>query len=314
MEKKNKYFKGPANVVYNIDGSSYGMDDSLVDAIRTSIRARVQAGTLVIPRLPQVAGRILQLAQNPDAPVRDVTKAIMSDPALAARVLAIANSAAYASTGHVEGLESALTRLGMKAVVNIVFTESVQTKVFPARAYRELLEQSWKLSLGSAIACEALARVTGLERQAAFLIGLLHDTGKPTLVNTITEYEKRNQGRALGSELVEVVLSQLHEEIGAYVLEQWGMPQPIVDGAREHHRYAGAGQSRPAQKLIHAANLICRHLGIGDAQDGVSFNLERVFLDLGLTDLARMDRILEVVQQQMDAMLEGFGKAAAAQS
>lgn len=113
---------------------------------------------------------------------------------------------------------------------------------------------------------------------------------------------------------MEVVLSQLHEEIGAYVLEQWGMPQPIVDGAREHHRYAGAGQSRPAQKLIHAANLICRHLGIGDAQDGVSFNLERVFLDLGLTDLARMDRILEVVQQQMDAMLEGFGKAAAAQS
>ena len=313
MEKRNRYFKGPANVVYNIDGSSYGMDDSLVDAIRTSIRGKVQGGSLVIPRLPQVAGRILQLAQDADAPVSEVTKAIMGDPGLAARVLAMANSAAYGGAGHVEGLETALTRLGMKTVVNIVFTESVQTKVFPARAYRELLEQSWRLSLGSAIACEALARVTGLERQAAFLLGLLHDTGKPTLVNTITEYEKKNQGRALGEELVEIVLSQLHEEIGAYVLEQWGMPAPIVEAAALHHRYAEA-QAKPSQKLIFAANLICKHLGIGDVHEGVAFNLERVFGDLGLTDLTRVDKILEAVSKQMEAMLAGFGGAAASKA
>ncbi|MFN8177617.1 MAG: HDOD domain-containing protein [bacterium] len=313
MEKR-KYFKGPANVVYNIDGSSYGMDDSLVDAIRTSIRGKVQSGTLVIPRLPQVAGRILQLAQNPNAPVGEVTKAIMGDPGLAARVLSIANSAAYGGSAHVEGLEAALTRLGMKTVCNIVFTESVQTKVFPARAYRELLEQSWRLSLGSAIACEALSRVTGIERPAAFLVGLLHDTGKPTLVNTITEYEKKNQNRPLGEEMVEIVLSQLHEEIGAYVLEQWGMPTPIVDGARLHSRYAGESQSTPSQRLLYAANLVCRHLGIGDVHDGVSFNLEQVFLDLRLSDLAKMERILEAVQHEMAAMLEGFGSVAAARS
>jgi HD-like signal output (HDOD) protein len=214
----------------------------------------------------------------------------------------------------VESLESALTRLGMKTVCNIVFTESVQTKVFPARAYRDLLEQSWRLSLGSAIACEALSRVTGLERQAAFLIGLLHDTGKPTLVNTITEYEKKNQNRPLGDEMVEIVLSQLHEEIGAYVLEKWGMPAPIVEGARLHSRYEGESQSKPAQKLLYAANLVCRHLGIGDVHDGVSFNLEQVFLDLRLTDLAKVEKILEAVQHEMAAMLEGFGSVAVARS
>jgi HD-like signal output (HDOD) protein len=314
MEKRNKYFKGPANVVYNIDGSSYGMDDSLVDAIRASIRGKVQAGTLVIPRLPQVAGRILQLAQNPHASVREVGDTIMGDPSLAARVVSLANSAAYGGAGRVEGLEPALTRLGMKNVCNVVFTESVQTKVFPARAHRELLEQSWRLSLGSAIACEALARVTGLERQGAFLIGLLHDTGKPTLVHTIQEYEKKNQGRALGEELVEIVLSQLHEEIGAYVLEQWGMPEAMVEAARLHHRYPGAAQTKPAQKLIHAANLICRHLGIGDAQDGVAFNLERVFLDIGLADQAKVEKILETVTRETEAMLEGFGGVAASRA
>ena len=74
----------------------------------------------------------------------------------------------------------------------------------------------------------------------------------------------------------EIVLSQLHEEIGAYVLEHWGMPAPIVDAARLHSRYAGESQSKPAQKLLYAANLVCRNLGIGDVHDGVSFNLEQV--------------------------------------
>lgn len=162
------------------------------------------------------------------------------------------------------------------------------------------------------MACEALARVTGIERPAAFLVGLLHDTGKPTLVHTILEYERKNQGRALGEELVEIVLSQLHEEIGAFVLEQWGMPAPIVEAARLHHRYPGKAQARPAQALLCAANLVCRHLGIGVDQEAVAFNLDRVFLDLELTDLTRVERIVEDVDRQTEAMLAGFAERAAA--
>jgi HD-like signal output (HDOD) protein len=311
MNERRKYFKGPSNVVYTIDGASYGMDDRLVEAIRASIRAQVEKGSLVVPRLPGVAGRILQLSQRPDVDIGVASDAVKGDPLLAARVLTLANSAALGGTGQVRSLDAAILRLGLRKLRDVVFAESMQTKVFPARAYRPLLEQSWRRSLGAAVACEAISGMTGVEREAAFLIGLLHDTGKPTLVNTITEYERKNGGRPLGDELVEIVLSQLHEEIGAHVLAQWQMPAPVVDAAGMHHRYLDSARATPAHRVIYAANLVCDHLGIGDEQRGVYFNTERVFADLGLS-LDRVEKMLESVQRDLEALLAGFGAPAAA--
>ena len=263
LTKRKNFYKGRSNVVYNIDGASCGMDERLVDAIRTSIGAKMERRSLVIPRLPRVAGRILQLSQDSDVQVKDFAEAVMSDPVLAARVLVLANAAAHGSP--VKGLDAAIVRLGLTKLRDLVFAESIQTKVFPARAYRELLEQSWRLSLGAAVACEAISKAAGADCEGAFLFGLLHDIGKPTLVHTILEYERKNEGRAMGEELVEIVLSQLHEEIGAYVLEQWGMPEGTVETARVHHRYQEAAKEGVAHRVIYAANLICQQLGVGAA-------------------------------------------------
>ena len=310
METPRKFHKPPSNTVYDIDGVSYGMDADLVQAIQASIRTRLQSGTLEIPRLPQVAGRMLQLSQDSDVDFDEVTQVIMTDPALAARMLSIANSASYAGNAQVGGLDAALMRLGLKTVCNIVFTESLQTKVFSARSYRALVEQSWRLSLGCAIACENLSRATGIERESAFLLGLLHDTGKPTLVNAVADYERKNQGLALGDASVEILLSQLHEETGAHVLGQWGMPAPIVEAAGSHSRYRGAARAKPPEQLVYAALLVCQHLGVGQEQREIAFNLEHVFVDLGLGEPGVMDPIVESIASDLDQLTSGLGISA----
>ncbi|MBZ0270228.1 HDOD domain-containing protein [bacterium] len=303
--KPKSYYKGPSNVVYNIDGTSCGLDEHLVDAIRASLREKMEKRALEIPRLPTVAARILQLSQDPDVLVSDVTNAIISDPVLAARVLKIANAAA--SGGEVRGLEPAIMRIGLRKLRDLVFAESMQAKVFPARAYRPLLDASWRVSLGAAITCEILSKMTGIEREGAFLMGLLHDIGKPTLVMAIMEYERKNGGAPIGEELVELVLSQLHEEIGGYVLQQWGMHEMIVAGARAHHRYDESRSAPPGHRLIHAANRICEHLGVGSEQSPVSFSVERVFLDLGAPIIDKIDGIVEAVSRDLESLLTGFG-------
>jgi HD-like signal output (HDOD) protein len=308
--EKKKFHRPPANIVYDIDGASYGLDDGLVEAIKSSISARLQSQTLEIPRLPQVAGRILQLSQSPTTEVGDIVEVLSTDPLLAARVLTLTNSAAYGTTQRIEGLKPALMRLGLNAVRDLVFAESIRVRIFSARSYRSILEDSWKLSLGTAIACEAMSRATGLEREGAFLVGLLHDTGKPVLVNAVSEIEKKNQGRALGQEIVEILLSQLHEEIGGYVLERWEMPASFVRAAGEHHRYRGAAHTTDGQRLVFAGNLVCRHLGIGDVQKEVNFTVEHVFADLGLNDLARIEPMLENVKAGVEQMLVGLKDAA----
>ena len=312
MQDKKKFYRPPANLVYNIDGASYGLDDGLVEAIKDHIRRRIESKTLEIPKLPQVAGRILQLSQNPDTTIDEIGQVITTDPALATRILVIANSAAYAGGDRVEGLEPALMRLGSRVVQDMVFAESVRMRIFSSRSYRAILEESWKLSLGTAVACEALSLATGLERECAFLLGLLHDTGKPVLVSAVSEFEKQNGGRPLGQEVVEILMSQLHEEIGAYVLSGWGMSPAIVSAAGAHHRYQGGAKAAATHRLVYAGNLICQHLGIGDIQRDIDFSIEHVFADLDLADVARMSPILDTVTREVECLLAGLHEAEAA--
>lgn len=306
---RKKYNTGPKNIVYEIDGSSYGLDDGLVAAIRASIAERLKTNQLEIPRLPQVAARIMQLSQNPETGLDDLVETISTDAGLATRVLVLANSAAYAGGQRVDGLQQALMRLGFNAVRDMVFAESIRMRIFSARAYRALLEESWKLSLGTAIACEALSKETGIERESAFLLGLLHDTGKPVLVHAVSEIERANKGQSLGVEMVEILMSQVHEEIGAHVLERWGMPAPFVEAARDHHRYKSTSAT-PAQRLVHAGNLVCQHLGLGDIEKDVTFSLERVFCDLDLGSEEKMLPIVETVREGVERMMSGLQDAA----
>jgi HD-like signal output (HDOD) protein len=303
---RNKFHKPPANIVYQVDGASYGIDDQLVEALKAHIRRRLESKTLEIPRLPQVAGRILQLSQDPDTTVDEVVQVVATDPVLAARLLVIANSPACGGGDRVDGLQPALMRLGSRIVQDMVFAESVRMRIFSARAHRGILERSWKLSLGTAVACDVLSAETGIERDGAFLLGLLHDTGTPVLVNAVAESEKQNRGVALGEEMVEILIGQLHEEIGAYVLGDWGMSPAVVEAAGGHHRYAGP-RATPAQRLVFAGNLLCRHLGIGDEKREVNFTIEHVFTDLGLGDQARMEPIVESVGRSAGGMLSGLG-------
>ncbi len=302
MLTQKKFHKPPANVVYRVDGVSYGVDDALAEALQGHIRRKLEARTLEIPRLPQVAGRILQLSREPDTTMDAIVEVIETDPVLAARVLAIANSAAYLGSDPVASLQPALMRLGSRIVQDMVFAESVRMRVFSARAHRGLLEQSWKLSLGTAVACDALSAATGLERESAFLIGLLHDTGTPVLVNAVVEMDKRSGGASLQADVVELLISQLHEEIGAHVLKEWGMSPAIVAAAGAHHRYQGAKASA-AHRLVHAGNLVCRHLGLGCERRELEVTIEHAFADLGLADLGRIEPILEAVARDAGGML-----------
>jgi HD-like signal output (HDOD) protein len=301
-----KYHRPPANIVYDVDGASYGVDDAIVAAIRDSIRRRLEAKALDLPRLPQVAHRILELSQDPETSLEEIAETISTDAQLATRVLTVANSAAYGGGSRIDNLQQALMRLGSQLVKDMVFAESIRMKVFSARSYRQILEQSWRRSLGTAVACDLLGRETGLERESAFLLGLLHDMGTPVLVSAITDHERQNGGRSLGQDIVEILLSQLHEEVGAYVLTHWGMSEAIVAAARDHHHYRGPDRTPPAAALVFAGNLLCRHLGIGQEAAAVEFTLERVFTDLKLAEPGTSARILASLSEQMERITSGM--------
>jgi hypothetical protein len=112
--------------------------------------------------------------------------------------------------------------------------------------------------------------------------------------------------------VVEILMSQLHEEIGAYVLSGWGMSPSIVSAAGVHHRYRGGARTAATHRLVYAGNLVCQHLGIGDVQRDIDFSIEHVFADLDLADVARVSPILDTVSREVDCMMAGLHEAEAA--
>jgi len=189
---------------------------------------------------PVIAQRVMALLANPDTPVLKVRKAIEQDPALAARLLRVANSALYAPTIACRSVEDAVMRLGSRTVSEIV--ASLATLGMFADA---------KQGFGSAfrnhcVGVAAVARVLGSEWrhkgvEHVFLSGLLHDIGK-LLAMQVGEirYEALEPSAVTSPDQVHMheraFAGYDHAVLGAHVLERWKLPSEISIIVALHHQ------------------------------------------------------------------------------
>lgn len=101
-----------------------------VQELVNSIQADFKDGKLKVPSLPEVAIKINQYVGDPNANIANMAKVIQMDPALAAKLIQVANSALYSSRGGVEDCRTAVARLGMTTTRNLVLSFSLAEK-FP---------------------------------------------------------------------------------------------------------------------------------------------------------------------------------------
>ena len=229
-----------------------------------------------LPALPETVLRVLRLADDPKAGVADAAKALVSDQALAARVLKLANSAFYGATRRIATVSEAVVILGMRTTRNLVMAASCESLLEGEVAGYGLPHGALlRHSLACASAAQALARRTrfrGLEE--AFVAGLLHDLGK-VVMNT---YGRKQ----FADVLVRVQLGSMtyadaelsvfgfgHAEAGACLLERWHLPPSLVAAVRWHHAPSDALFDSPLPCLVHVADAVCQVLDAGRESDGL---------------------------------------------
>ena len=79
-----------------------------------------------LPPMPNVASRAIQMVENPDCTAPELAKLLASDPALAARVLKIANSAMFSRQREITTLNQAVMIIGFKALKGIVVAATLR--------------------------------------------------------------------------------------------------------------------------------------------------------------------------------------------
>ncbi len=205
-----------------------------------------------LPPMPQVAARILAIVEDPDSDVETLSRAIELDPTLAAQMIRWASSPFYGFRGEIESVKQAVINvLGFNLVSNIAMGLLVNQAFRVPREGPMGLDATWREAVFSAFAAEQIAlrmpAELGVDRGKAYLAGLLHNIGRLVISHAFPgQHFTLNQLRMLNPHLpLDVlerhVLGTTESEIGAWLMQQWGLPEEIVIAIRwrDHADYWG---------------------------------------------------------------------------
>ncbi len=231
-------------------------------------RAINSAGDL--PTIPLVATKIIHLMETETVTAEELAKVVAADPAVAARVLKISNSAFYGCQRQIQTLSSAIVTLGFNTLKTLVVTASVKQVYQPFGLTEKLL---WEHSFAAALAARIIAGTTRLaDEEEAFLAGLFHDIGK-TVMNTL-DRDKFQLAMQLSynekisfAEAEKNIFPFCHDDVGAFVIKKWNFPETLIEAVMQHHRFDFADANDHYILLLTSiaslADLFCQKLGIG---------------------------------------------------
>ena len=209
-----------------------------------------------LPALPEVVQDLMDYLQRPEVDVGQVAYRIARDPALAAKLLRVANSSFYGLQRQVATIPDALTVLGIRAVCTLVTGAAVvthfQTLVVAGYDQRAF----WLHSAGTALCARALARELGANMENSFTAGLLHDIGQlilaarfPEKFRSVATYRAEHDCHLIEAE--QAVLGFDHTQIGAALAVRWKFPAEIAVAIASHHN----PMDRHADSLVDLVHL-----------------------------------------------------------
>ncbi|MEO1979405.1 MAG: HDOD domain-containing protein, partial [Fuerstiella sp.] len=156
----------------------------IVDAARSILLSDDHA----LPILPEVAVQLMELTADIDCDPKDIVDLFKRDQSLTGHLLMTANSIRYNSGVMVTSMQQAVARLGLLRIREIVMLISVQAKVFKVDGFEKDVRTSFEKSMTTAAFAQAIARNRRLNVEDAFLCGLLHDVGRPVLLQALSDF------------------------------------------------------------------------------------------------------------------------------
>lgn len=193
-----------------------------------------------LPTPPAVALRIIDLAQDPFADLARTADEIARDPALAARILRIANSPLYANVCRrpVTTLSQAVTLLGLNAALSLALGFSLANTLRNPDGIAEERQRIWRRSVLAALASRVLGEEAGIRELEELMLGaLLQDIGALALVQVFPDAyagmlaSPPEPARRLERE--REIFGADHGEVGAWLASHWKLPESVCAMIRD---------------------------------------------------------------------------------
>lgn len=212
-----------------VDIVEAGDDSLLYNQLYFEVTQDMQADKLTLPSIPETAVKVRSAISDPHITSDKIAKITQQDPAITAQLIKVANSPLFRGREKIEALPLAITRLGLKAVGNLI-TSFTMRMVFNAKTkeVKDLISMLWLHSRDVAgISAVMAKKLKGFDPDKAMLAGLVHDIGAiPILTHADT-----HQSLIDNKQEVHDTLEKLTPVIGKMVLEKWNFTEDFVEVA-----------------------------------------------------------------------------------
>jgi HD-like signal output (HDOD) protein len=269
------------------------------DFVRT-LATELSSGNVDLPSFPEIAIRVRRILSDPKSSVEQVVRVVGSEPALAARLLRIANSASLNRSGRtVTDLRAAINRLGY----NMVRSASISFSMAQIRHSNKLsglshhLNDLWERSTAVAAFAYVLARnCTKVNPDEAMLTGMMHGIGKLYVLTRVIDHPELFASNTLLNQII----GEWHASIGKAILENWKFPESMAQAVGDQTDFSRTEEGPPdLSDVVAVAILMASHAA------------DMPGLELALEDLGAAKRLGLGESKLHEVMLESAAEVSA---
>jgi HD-like signal output (HDOD) protein len=280
--------------------------DAEAFAFVQALASELSRGKVDLPSFPDIALRVRKVLADEEVSQEQVIRVVGSEPALAARLMQIANSAALNFTGKpITELRTAINRMGHNMVRSaaIAFAMSQLKKVDSLKGLEKPLDDLWKSSAAVAAMSHAVAkRYSRVNPDTGMLAGLVHGIGKLYILTRSSQHPALFADQATYNQIVR----DWHSPVAKALLENWDMAEEIVSAVSDYEDMERA-HSGPVDltDVLTVGNLLA---AFKEHPESLEINMHDVAACKRMNiDRASYEKLIDESEHEIDALRQALG-------
>lgn len=212
-------------------------NDELSEFISDKVESLLKNPKLILdalPILPMSLSKIIEQLNNDDFDADVLISLIQQEPAIAAKVIELANSTYYNRNGkEVNDLKSAFMVLGAKGLSEGVINGFVNKLVPQSSIYfRQYGKKIWQHSLSTGINAKTLVAKSSIKSDAAqaYFIGLISNLGDVIIYQLMIDaFAVVHPDCQPNSALFKSIMAKNSKKLTYFIAKHWNFPSSILE-------------------------------------------------------------------------------------